>query len=207
MASAALALHQATFEPRFLADARRWTDHLARHYRSDTTVLLGMTRSDQAELLVQPRPTHDDAVPNANGIHAANQLRIAALTGSSDDHAAADRFLTDALAAAARAPMAHGSILNALDLARHGVEIVLAGPRRDRFREAARALPSLSTTLIDCPDPARLPGDHPAAAMVRLAGEGAAFICFKGRCLPPVTDPNRLAITFAAAQADLPAPA
>lgn len=198
MAEAALALHDATGERPYLDDARRWSSHLDRHYRDQTTGLLGMTRRQDEALPVLPRPTHDDATPNANGVHAANLLRIAAKTGDDGDRLAADAFLKIALQAAAPAPMAHGSILNAFDLAVNGVEIVLAGRQREALLRAARRLPQTTTMLVDCPDPAVLPPAHPAAAMARQAGEGAAFICFSGRCLPPVTDPNRLAQTVRA---------
>lgn len=200
MTEAALALHDAGFEPRYLEDARRWSGHLWRHYRHGDTGLLGMTRSENNALPVIPRPTHDDAVPNANGVHAANLLRLAAKTGDRATAEQAQAFLKAALAAAARAPLAHGSILNAYDLARNGAEIVLAGPERQALHAAARRLPYTTTILIDCPDPESLPPEHPAAAMVRQAGEGAAFICVSGRCLPPVTDPNRLAEAMVAAR-------
>lgn len=193
MIDAALALHDTTAEQRYLDDARRWSEHLWRHYRSSETGLLGMTRNDSGGLPVIPRPSHDDAVPNAIGVHAANLVRLAAKTGEANDRARAEGFLDAALTAAARAPMAHASVLNAYDLARNGVEVVIAGARREAFREAALMLPYTTTVLIDCPDTETLPADHPAAAMIERAGEGAAFICFSGRCLPPVTEPNRLA--------------
>ena len=198
MIDAALAFHDATFEQHYLDDAKRWSGHLDRHYRSQDTGLLGMTRVDSAGLPVIPRPTHDDAVPNANGVHASNLIRIAAKTGNDEDRDEADRFLDAVLAAAGRSALAHGSSLNAYDLSRNGAEIVLAGPERATFHAAARKLPYTTTILIDCPEPDSLPAGHPAAAMVRQAGQGAAFICFAGRCLPPVTDPNRLAETIAA---------
>lgn len=199
MAEAALALHDSTGDQHYFALARRWNAHLDRHYREADSGLLRMTRADSAELPVIPRPTHDDAVPNANGLHAANLLRIAAQTGLPEDREQADRFLAAILAAAARAPMAHGSVLNAYDLARNGIEIVLAGPDREAFRQAALALPHLTTMLVDCPDPDGLPREHPAHAYARQAGSGAAFVCRHGRCLPPVTDPNRLAEAVAGA--------
>ena len=199
MAEAALALHDSTGDEHYFALARRWSLHLDRYYREADSGLLRMTRADSAELPVIPRPTHDDAVPNANGVHAANLLRIAAQTGLSEDREQADRFLSAILAVAARAPMAHGSVMNAYDLARNGVEIVLAGPGREAFREAALALPHLTTMLVTCPDPDGLQPDHPAHAYAKHARNGAAFICRHGRCLPPITDPNRLAEAVAAA--------
>ncbi|MCO5090508.1 thioredoxin domain-containing protein [Bosea sp. (in: a-proteobacteria)] len=198
MIDAALALHDASFDPHYLSDARRWSQHLWRHYRDPDSGLIGMTRLESAGLPVAPRPSHDDAVPNALGVHAANLVRIARKTGSDKDRARAEELMKTALAAAARAPMAHGSVLNACDLARNGVEIVLAGPKREALHAAARRLPYTLVTLVDGEAGEALPADHPAAAMLRQAGEGAAFICFEGRCLPPVTDPNRLAAAIAA---------
>ncbi|WP_248309970.1 thioredoxin domain-containing protein [Bosea sp. WAO] len=199
MAEAALALHDSTGDQHYFAFARNWSRHLDRYYREADSGPLRMTRTDSAELPVIPRPTHDDAVPNANGLHAANLLRIAAQTGLPEDRAQADCFLTAILFAASRAPMVHGSVLNAYDLARNGIEIVLAGLDREAFREAALALPHLTTTLVDCPNPDGLPADHPAHAYARQAGNGAAFICRHGGCLPPVTEPNRLAEAVSAA--------
>lgn len=200
MAEAALALHDATSEPHYFDLARRWSAHVDRHYREADSGLLRMTRADSAALPVIPRPTHDDAVPNANGLHGANLLRIAAQTGMTEDREHADQFLAVILAAAAHAPMAHGSVLNAYDLARNGVEIVLAGVTRESFRQAALALPYLTTMLVDCPDPEGLPPEHPAHAYAKQAGDGTAFVCLHGRCLPPVTEPNRLAETVAGAR-------
>jgi uncharacterized protein YyaL (SSP411 family) len=198
MVDAALALHDTTFDPRYLTDARRWSAHLWRHYRDPASGLTGMTRLETGELPVIPRPSHDDAVPNALGLQAANLVRIARKTGRNDDRDRAGESMRAALAAAARAPMAHASVLNAYDLARNGVEIVLAGPKREALHAAARRLPHTLVTLVDCPAADALPADHPAAAMLAQAGEGAAFICVEGRCLPPVTDPNRLAEAIAA---------
>lgn len=198
MIDAALALHDAGFEQHYLDDARRWSEHLWQHYRDPATNLIGMTRLESRGLPVIPRPTHDDAVPNALGVHPANLIRLARKTGEARDRERADILMAVALRTVPRAPLAHGSVLNAFDLARNGVEVVLAGRNRKAFHAAARRLPYTMATLVDCPDADGLPAGHPAAAMIRQAGEGAAFICFEGRCLPPVTDPNRLAEAIAA---------
>ena len=54
--------------------------------------------------------------------------------------------------------------------------------------------------LVDCPDPDGLPPEHPAHAYAKQAGNGAAFVCLHGRCLPPVMVPNRLAEAVAGAR-------
>lgn len=74
---------------------------------------------------VVPAPTHDNAVP---------------------------MLATCILAPAARMPgWLHGSILNGYHLAHNSVEIVLAGPTRESFRQTALGLSGLTTMLVDCP--------------------------------------------------------
>lgn len=57
MTDAALALHDVGFEQHYLEDARRWSDHLWRHYRDPASNLIAMTRLESQELPVIPRPT------------------------------------------------------------------------------------------------------------------------------------------------------
>ncbi|CAD5283445.1 hypothetical protein BOSE62_110557 [Bosea sp. 62] len=104
------------------------------------------------------------------------------------------------LALAAHAPKAHGSVLNTYDLARNGVEIVLAGPTQESFRQTALTAQHLTVVPVDCPDPDGLPPEHAAHVYAKQVGRGAAFVCLHGCCLPPVTDPNRLAEVVANAR-------
>lgn len=50
--------------------------------------------------------------------------------------------------------MAHGSILNAGDLDRKGMEIVPAGPTQESLRQTALTRPRPAAILADCPDAA-----------------------------------------------------
>ena len=50
---------------------------------------------------MRPQPTHDDAVPNANGVFAEALVRLAALTGDENDRRMAEQELA-MLAAVAR---------------------------------------------------------------------------------------------------------
>lgn len=120
-------------------------------------------------------------------------VRIAAQTALPEGRERADYFLSTILTAATHALMAHCSIPNACDLVRNGVEVVLAGLTRESLRQTALPLLHLTMMRLDCPDPDRWPPEHPAHAYAKHAGPGAAFICPHGRCLPAITEPNRLA--------------
>ncbi len=180
MTRAALALHEARGDDAPLADARRWVAVLEQDYRDAQTGLLAMTSGSGDTLIARPRSTHDDAVPNANGVHAENLVRLAMLTGTADDLAAADAFLQRLLAAAAASPLSHASALNALDL-RLSAATISAPPGRDDLIRAALAVPY----------PNRIVRRDPKAP-------DGALICIGERCTLPVTDPNRVAETLAA---------
>lgn len=172
MTDAALALHDVGFEQHYLEDARRWSDHLWRHYRDPASNLIAMTRLESQELPVIPRPTHDDAVPNAVGVHAANLIRLARKAGEARERERADILTAVALRTVPRAPLAHGSVLNAFDLTRNGVEVVLVGSARAAFHAAARRLPYTTTLLIDCPHAEGPTGRSPGGSHDPTCGRG-----------------------------------
>ncbi len=94
-----------------------------------------------------------------------------------------------ALAPIARANLfGHAGTLNALDLRLNGLEIVTAGPERQKLYEAALALPFDRRTVVDLDRPEALPKTHPAAAQIAAAGSAAAFVCTEGSCSLPVHD-------------------
>ena len=70
-------------------------------YRVGDTGVLAMTGERGERLVMRPQPTHDDAVPNANGVFAEALVRLAALTGDENDRRTAEQELA-MLAAVAR---------------------------------------------------------------------------------------------------------
>ncbi len=179
MTRAALALHEVTGEAVYRDDARRWIRVLVRDYADLQTGLLAMASAHADDLIARPRPTHDDAVPNANGVHADNLVRLAFATGDAADLQAADAFLAALLSAAALSPFAHASALNALDL-RIGAATLTVRPDRADLLAAALAVPYPNRIVRrdeEAPD--------------------GALICIGERCTLPVTEPNRLADALA----------
>jgi uncharacterized protein len=192
MMRAALALFEATGQATYLDLARTWRDVLLAEYRVPDTGVLAMTAASGEGLIVRPQPTHDEAVPNANGIFAEALVRFAALTGADEDRRLADDALARLTAAAAAAPVGHTSILNALDLHLRGLGVVVVNDVNEQLKAAALRLPYLERTVCVVRNPALLPDTHRASALARAAQGPAAMVCAGMRCSLPVAAPEEL---------------
>jgi uncharacterized protein YyaL (SSP411 family) len=193
MIRAALALHQATGEKIYLDHALRWAAALEEHHFDPQTNGYFLTADDAEGLIVRPSLTRDDALPNPNGLHAQNLIRLALLAGDDQYRARADRLLEGLLPFAAESLFNHMSLLSSLDLRLRHLEIVAAGERADEFAKEALAISFLNRTVLRAKDAAALSPAHPAREkLASLSGDGAAFICEGARCSLPISDPATL---------------
>jgi hypothetical protein len=196
MIRAALTLHEATGEDAYLDSAVRWQRALDRHY-ADPAGGYFITADDAEGLVVRPKSTTDDALPNPHGLTAQNLIRLAALSGDDQWRQQADALFDALLPAAAENLYSHLSLLNALDLRLRAAEIVVTGEGRDALIAAALSLPYTERTVLRAPSADALPEKHPARAKIASAPQGAAFVCVGETCSLPVTDPDQLAPTVA----------
>ena len=192
MMRAALALHETTGEASYLRDAEAWRDVLLGEFMVEETGCLAMTARGADPLVVRPQPTHDDAVPNANGVFAEALVRLAQITETGEDHQRASEILTRLVGLARAAPLGHTSILNALDLHLRGVSILVAGQGAEPLFEAALRVPYLDRSARRLRPGEALDENHPARALA-ASGEGPrALVCAGMRCSLPVTDAGAL---------------
>jgi uncharacterized protein YyaL (SSP411 family) len=199
MIRAAVALHQATGESPYLDHAMRWAAALERHHFDQETSGYFLTADDAEGLIVRPALSRDDALPNPNGVHGQNLVRLALLTGDDRYRRRADRLFEGLIPFAAESLFNHMSILSALDLRLRHVEIVAAGQRADEFARAALRLSFLDRTVLRVNEAGALPESHPAREKLdSLKGGGAAFVCRNERCSLPIEDPAKLADAVAA---------
>ena len=199
MALASLTLAEATSDPTLLAMARHDLDGLHRNYADAQTGVLAMTHGSGETLIVRPSPTHDDAVPNANGVYAEALIRYGAMAGDDSYGARADKLLHHLAPVMRTSAMAHGSLWSALDLRLNAARIVIAGPDQDVLRTAALRVPFHRRIVLVITQGSPLPPDHPAhgAAMaVAASGQAAAFVCHDGRCSLPMVSGDALAERF-----------
>ncbi|MFL5034531.1 MAG: thioredoxin domain-containing protein [Microvirga sp.] len=195
MMRAALALHEATGEAAYLDRARAWRQVLMHDFLITDTGVLAMTAVNADALVVRPQPSHDDAVPNANGVFAENLVRLAALTGAEEDRGLAEDALSTLSRVAGPAPLGHTTILNALDLHLRGLTVVVADDSAGDLTGAALRLPYLERSVSRIADSAALAPDHPAKSAAFTGTGPQALVCAGMRCSLPVAKAAELART------------
>jgi uncharacterized protein YyaL (SSP411 family) len=191
MMRAALALHEATGEKRYLSDALTWRDVIERDYRTEGNGPLAMTARDAETLVMRPQPLHDDAVPNANGVYAEALVRLSQLTGKDEHREHAEQFLSRLCSLASASPLGHGSVMNALDLHLRGLSIVISGDNPAPLRDAALALSYLDRSVSTQPAN-QLDEGHPAQGAGADTAGTYALVCASMRCSLPVSTPDAL---------------
>jgi len=192
MMRAALALHEAAGEASYLRDAETWRDVLFDEFMIAETGCLAMTAQSADPLVVRPQPTHDEAVPNANGVFAEALVRLAQLTESQADHQRATGILTRLVGIARSSPLAHSSILNALDLHLRGLSILVTGQDAGPLHEAALRVPYPDRSVRLLQPGETLDENHPAKALASSGYDPQALVCAGMRCSLPVTTPEAL---------------
>jgi uncharacterized protein YyaL (SSP411 family) len=192
MMRAALALYETTSEPAYLRDAQTWRDGLLSDFMVTETGCLAMTAQNADPLVVRPQPTHDDAVPNANGVFAEALIRLAQITETQDDLQRASEILSQLVGVARSAPLGHTSILNALDLHLRGLSILVTGNNAQDLFETALAVPYPDRSVRRMREDETLDDNHPAKALTSSGMDARALVCAGMRCSLPVTEASRL---------------
>ncbi len=194
VAAALLDVYEATFERRWLDEARRLGDEILRLFWDDSVEGFYDTGADHETLIVRPRNLFDNAVPSGSSVAIETLLRLRVFTGD-------DRYWMKGLAALrsmadlmTRYPTGFGRFLCAHDFNLGPItEVALVWPDGDRAGLLAaevfgRYLPNRVVVGAAA-------GDVRAAAGVPLLeGRGAiddkatGYVCRNFACDLPVTD-------------------
>ncbi|HET8631402.1 MAG TPA: thioredoxin domain-containing protein [Thermomicrobiales bacterium] len=199
LADGLLALYEATFAPRWLAEARALADAMLDLFWDEEQGLFYDTGRDHEALIARPRGVFDNAVPSGGSVAVEVLQRLGTIYNEPRHSQKATRVLRGLRDAMARFPTAFGRLLCALDFALATPrEVALAGRRaapdtlamltviRDHFR------PNLVVAL-------REPGteeiSQPALLQGRAMHDGraTAYVCERLTCRLPVTTPEALA--------------
>jgi uncharacterized protein YyaL (SSP411 family) len=203
VAAALVELYEATFERRWLDEARTLAGDLLRLFWDDEVNGFYDTGNDHERLIVRPRNLFDNAVPCGGSVAIETLLRLAVLTGEPDYEARALRALRPMGDLMSRYPAGFGRFLCALDFnIGPAVEIALVAPSPESVRPLAREvfgrfLPNRVVAGAVGAGAAAVPLLEGRAP---IDGRPTAFVCRNYVCELPVTDAAALARQLEAAR-------
>ena len=193
-----VALYEATFESRWLAEAVRLTKIMQTQFADEAHGGFFQTGIAHEQLIVRRKDLIDNAIPSGNSMAAELLLRLAKLTGNEEYRSEAARIFQIMAAAMAQQPTGFGRMLHALDdLLSPSQEVAIVGslddPRTQALlREARRHY--LPHTVLALKEPSE--NHHPSLPLLHgrtLAdGQPAAYVCHNYACQLPVTEPHAL---------------
>jgi hypothetical protein len=194
MARAALALHEATGEPAYLARAIALADAAEAAF-ADGQGGFYTTAADATDVpLARPRTAADNATPAGNGLMAEVLARLYHLTGEPRWRGRAEALLR-AFSGAPDQLSGMPSLLAAADLLAEGASVVIAGEPNAAAAMVAAALaaPDPAVVVLRAAAAGGVPEGHPAFGKTAGSEAAAAFVCRRQVCGLPVTDAASLA--------------
>jgi uncharacterized protein len=200
VADGLVALYEATFDLRWLAQAEELADAVIELFWDEGSGAFYDTPADHEELVTRPRDVYDNAAPSGTSVATDVLLRLSLLLGRDDYRARAEAVLDSLSGGMERVPGAFGRLLAALDfhLSRPR-EVAIVGDPASPDTQAlidavyARYLPN-KVVVGRAPDDEEAPGLVPLLAeRPTREGRATAYVCEGYACQNPTTDPEELA--------------
>lgn len=196
MARAALALHEATQDKRFLNHAEAWVAVLDRHYWDSDAHGYFFTADDTADVILRTKTANDNATPAGNSVMVGVLARLFYLTGQPKYRDRADRIIAAFSGELNRSFFGLCTMLNQNELLQSALQVVVAGaPDIPATRKLTaviygRSLPN--RVLMAVSNGASLPANHPASGKGVVRGSPAVYLCRGSTCSLPFTEPGAL---------------
>jgi uncharacterized protein YyaL (SSP411 family) len=198
---AALALDEATGDPRYRAQAEAWIDILDRHYWDGKAGGYFYSADDTGDVILRNKTALDNAVPGGNGVLVGVLARLWYLTGEARYRERAEAVIAAFSGELNRHFFSLATLLNGNELLQSAQQIVVIGDRGADDTRAlveavyGRSLPNRVLAVI-APD-GRLPPGHPAAGKTQAKGRATAYVCHGSTCSLPITAPAGLSQALA----------
>jgi len=192
MTWAALRLHEATGEEKYLEQAKAWSAVLDRNYWLEGS---GYTLSadDTADVIVRLRSGQDEATPNANATQLANLAALYTLTGDAAYERRGRDILETFAPDIARNLLGHCAMLAAgINMLSLQLVVVSTGEGSDRLAAAVRALSLPGALQFGIAQAPTAPGLAGLADKGPLGGKSAGYVCAGLTCAEPVTSAEAL---------------
>jgi uncharacterized protein YyaL (SSP411 family) len=212
LSAALLDVFELTSDPSWLTFAISLMDGLERGFADSEHGGYYLTSAEQETLLLRDKQNDDGPVPSASSVAAMTWLRLLALTDDPRYRERAEMTLRSASRSLAARPLALADMLLALDWATDAVkQIVIVVPEgrgamtasaRPLLDVLARRLTPNAVLIVASPDELNGElGKHLTWAQAKplRSGSPTAYVCERGTCKLPTTDPAVLAAQLAEA--------
>ena len=213
VANALLDVFELTSDPAWLADAGRLMDELERSFADRSNGGYFLSAEQHEHLLLRDKPDYDGSIPSVNSVAALAWLRLYAFTGDERFRQRAETTFRAFAGALQARPLALEHMLLALDWASDSVkEIVIVVPEgRGALAPAARPLLDvfrrtfIPNSVLVVTTQADLSGGLgttvPWARDKALrGGRATAYVCERGACKLPTSDPAVVAAQLSEAR-------
>jgi uncharacterized protein YyaL (SSP411 family) len=186
---ALLTLYEATFEPRWFAEARALADQIIDRFADPERGGFFFTADDHEPLIARRKDPEDSPIPSGASAAAFGLLRLGRLTGEARYEDAALGVIRLMHMLAPQHPTAFGHLLQAIDFQLADVrEVALVGDDREPLERVVREAFRPHVVLAGGTD-----GDVPLlAGREPVGGRAAAYVCERFACQRPVTEPDEL---------------
>ncbi|MEO8302291.1 MAG: thioredoxin domain-containing protein, partial [Rhizomicrobium sp.] len=186
MSRAALQLFEVTGDPRFLEQAKAWTQVLDTHFWNNQINGYCFYADYAEQLFVRPRMMFDNPAPSVNGTMLYVLTRLALLTGGTDYMGRASVLANTFGNEANRMLNGAGTYLAGLEYLVNSLVVVVIGHKgHAKTQELMRAywskpVPNGMVVQMEPGEP--LPPGHPATGRGMQGGHPTAYICQAGNC-------------------------
>ena len=191
---ALLTLYEATFDPRWYAEARAMADTMIERFADEEHGGFFTTAADHREGFARQKDLDDSPTPSGGASAAFGLLRLARLTGEFEYERHALDVLRVRAPIVGEHPHGFGHVLQALDFYLAPVrEVAIVGPGDD---PGTAALAQVVRGRY-APHVVLAGGEGGAVPLLEgrspVDGRAAAYVCEHFACQAPVTEPDALA--------------
>jgi len=195
-------LFQATYNPEYLIWSLELNEDLIKYFWDQEHGGLYQYGSDVEELITRPKEIYDGAIPSGNSVATLNFLRLARMTGNSELEEKALAQFKAFGGTVHEHPAGYAHFLMALYF--HLIpttEVTIVGdPKAENTRNMIDLVndgfaPEIILMVKNIDDKGEILTRLVTAVAGReaLEGKAVAYVCKNFSCLPPTTDPKKLA--------------
>lgn len=196
---ALISLYEATFQTKWLIEARRLTDIMIDQFWDDEEGGFFFTSKDHEELITRSKEFTDNATPSGNSVAVDSLLKLQHIFNDERYGKIAERVLNLLGKAVERFPGGFGHMLGALDFhLSQAKEIVVVGEIEANDTKALvdaiyqNHLPNKIVLVVDPSDNESVKLFPLVANRSMINGKATAYVCENFTCKEPVTKADEL---------------